>query len=165
MKNKRAQISETMTWIVATIIILIILLVSVFLASIVGQNKTFPIKNQFDLFAHKSFLSYLQAKETTGQTIYDEIKNDENFNDFNGNLANKIFVNLYSGYYNSNVFLGINLNRLIAPIQGNNYFSIPPGETPSSLLSRSSDDRQVVIKDSIPLNENKAIQLILWHTN
>jgi len=164
MNNKRAQVSETMTWIVATIIIIIMLLVSVFLASLVGKNKAFPIQNDFDLFEHKSFMAYLMTKDTNGQTIYDEIKNDGDLNDFNGNFANKIFVGLYSGFYNQAIFLGINQNTLIAPMQNNKYFTIPPGETPSSLL-RSSDDRNIVVKDAIPLNENKLLQMILWHTN
>lgn len=159
--NKRAQVSETMTWIVATVIILIMLIVSVYLASLVGQNKKLLTHNDFDLFAHKSFTSYLLTKDTSGQTIYDEVKNDGSFNDLNGNLANKIFVGLYSGYYSDAVFLGINLNRFFAPIQGNKYFTIPPGETPTSLL-KSSDDRNVVIKDSIPL-DGKSVQMILWH--
>jgi len=164
MNNKRAQVSETMTWIVATVIIIIILLVSVYLSSLVGQNKSFPVKNEFDLFSHKSLTSYLLTKDTSGQIIYDGVKNEGSFNDFNGNLANKILVGLYSGYYSENVFLGIYLNRFFAPMQSNNYFTIPPGETPNSLL-RLSDDRNVVIKDSIPLNEDKAVQMILWRRN
>lgn len=163
--NKKAQISETMTWIVATVIILIMLLVSVFLASIIGQNKSFPVKNQFDLFAHKSFTSYLLTKDANGQTIYGEIKNEGSLNDFNGNFANKLFINLYSGYYNKQVFLGIALNRLIASVQANSYFTIAPGESPNSPLSHLSEEGNSVIDDSIPLNEDKSVQMILWHAD
>lgn len=164
MNNKRAQVSETMTWIVATVIILIILLVSVYLSSLVGQSKSFPIQNEFDLFSHKSLTSYLLTKDTTGQTIYDEMKNEGSFNDFNGNFANKLFIGLYRGYYSESVFLGIYINRFFAPVQGNTYFTVPPGETPNSLL-KPSDTNNVVIKDSILLSGDKAIQMILWHTN
>lgn len=166
MKNKRAQLSDTITWIVATIIIIIILIVAVFLASLVGQSKTFPEENKLDLFAHKSFTAYLLTKDLSGNAIYNEIKNNENFNDFNGNLAKKIFINLYSGYYNKAVFLGIlNLHQLVLPMQSNNYFTVPPGETPTSLTHDASSGNNIVIGDLISLNENKAIQLILWHTN
>ena len=165
MNNKRAQVSETMTWIVATVIILIILLVSVFLASLVGQSKAFPANNKIDLFAHKSITSYLLTKDASGEIIYNEIKNDGALNDFNGNLAKNLFINLYSGYYNKDVFLGIIMNRIFNPVQANSYFTIPPGETANSPLSHSSDEGNSVIDDSIPLNEDKSVQMILWHAD
>ncbi len=162
MRDKRAQISETTTWIVATIIILIILTVSVFLSSLVGQNKSFPVKNQFDSFVHQSFTSYLLTKDVSGQTAYNEIKNDEALNDFNGNLANKIFVNLYSGYYDQTVFLGIDTNAIINPMQANKYFNVPAGQTPNSLLIDRTG--YTAVRYSISLN-NKLLRLILWHTD
>lgn len=165
MKNKHGQVSETMTWIVATIIILIILLVSVFLASLAGQNKTFSIQNKFDLFAEKSLTSYLLTKDASGQTIYDEIKNEETLNDFNGNLANKIFMGLYSGYYNAAVFFGIDTGAFFNPVKSNKYFTLPSGDTGNSLLIKADDiNNPNVAGLFIMLNDNKLLRLILWHS-
>lgn len=98
-KNKRGQISETLTWIVATLIIVVILSVSVFLASFVGHSKTFPSTQNIDLFAKKSFTAYLLTRDSSGSTVYNQIAQEEQLNDFNGNLAKKIFEGLYERDY------------------------------------------------------------------
>ena len=103
--NKRAQVGETLTWTFATLIILFILIVSVFLASLVGREKTLSSTNKFDVFADKSLVAYLLTKDSNGNNIYNQIKNEEQLNDFNGNLAKQIFNGLYGGYYSQQVFL------------------------------------------------------------
>jgi hypothetical protein len=102
--NKKAQIGETMTWIVATIIIAIILIITILLASSPGiKHKELPYTNNVDLFADKSLSAYLLTKDSGGATVYTELSNGE-VNDFNKNLANEIFVGLYSGYYTYLIF-------------------------------------------------------------
>ena len=39
IKNKKAQISDTLTWVVATIIIVVILLIFIFVSSILAKAK------------------------------------------------------------------------------------------------------------------------------
>lgn len=99
INNKRAQISEGLTWIVATIAIIIILLFSVFISSFFFTGKD-QIKNS--LFSsninQKSMLSYLLTKEN-GNTIYSEITASENISNTNGNLALKVFRDLYKNNY------------------------------------------------------------------
>jgi len=43
LKNSKAQVAETMTWVVATIIIIFLILSSIYIASLLGQNKNLKI--------------------------------------------------------------------------------------------------------------------------
>ncbi len=83
-KNKRAQISEIMTWVIATIIILFILLLFVYSASLFAQKtKTIKAKTltadldkDVDLIETKNSITYAIASEEEKQII-DEWR-DEN---------------------------------------------------------------------------------------
>lgn len=159
--SKRGQVAETMTWIVSTLIILIILIVSVFLSSLVGHSKVFPTSNKVDIFADKSLTAYLLTKDATGPSVYDEISTI-GFNDFNGNLAVVIFKNLYGGFYNEAVFLGIDTGAFFNPVQANKYFNAPAGDTPTSLVGRGVDDSSIV-EHFIILKNAEFLRLVLWH--
>ncbi len=39
INSKKAQVAETMTWVVATIIIIFLILSSIYIASLLGENK------------------------------------------------------------------------------------------------------------------------------
>jgi hypothetical protein len=175
MYNKRAQIGETITWGVATVIILIILIVSVFIASIAGHSKFFPTTNKIDLFAGKSLTAYLLTNDSNNVSIYNEINTGGQLNNFNGILAQSIFTSLYSGYYNRQVFLGLATNSFtcLTPFNPlnygdffgsgyctytNNYFPI----SGSVAGARALDDPNAVVS-VIYLINNKYIQLVLWH--
>ncbi|MDD5700259.1 MAG: hypothetical protein PHH00_03685 [Candidatus Nanoarchaeia archaeon] len=113
-----------MTWIVATLIIVVILSVSVFLASLVGQSKTFPSTDKIDLFAKKSLTAYLLTKDSSGSPVYNQIAQEEQLNDFNGNLAKKIFEDLYKENYPVILLAAISKSEVIIP---NSFFpKLPP---------------------------------------
>ena len=95
-QNKRAQIAETTTWIVATLIIFVILIVTLFIASLMGHTKNLPQPLGADIFADKSLTAYLLTKGTNGIPIYTTISAEGQLNSFNGNLAKQIFLNFYS---------------------------------------------------------------------
>ena len=62
--NKRAQVGETMTWIVATIVIIVILVISIYIAGVSDItnkifSREFEIKGHNDLLVTKSLTSYL----------------------------------------------------------------------------------------------------------
>lgn len=71
LNNKKAQISETMTWVVATLIIIFVLSISIFVVTKikVGGSKTIEAQTSVDVLAIKSLFSYLQTKEGES-TIY-----------------------------------------------------------------------------------------------
>ncbi len=109
-KTKKAQIGETMTWVFATIIIIVILVISIFIAShYLGKIKliTMPTSGQsYDLPIAKSFYSYLLTKNESGQTVYSQIEKDKNLNDFDGNLS----LDLFNGQEKIKTYQGSGIN-------------------------------------------------------
>ena len=87
-KNK-GQIGETMPWVVATIIIVVILIISVYAASLLANTrKTLSYqkeKIESDLLMEKSLFAYFSANDTKKDLIYSELKKQE----FDVNLDNK----------------------------------------------------------------------------
>jgi uncharacterized membrane protein len=66
LKNKKAQVSDTITWIVATMIIVVVLSISVFFTiSLSGQKKIFLEDREKDLLATKSITGFLKNAEKT----------------------------------------------------------------------------------------------------
>ena len=124
INGKKAQMAEGLTWVVATIAIIVILLFSIFITSDVfgfNSNEIAP-KSFSSSLNHKSLLSYLLTKEPSGEMVYSKIKADENLNDFNGNLALKVFKGLYGHEY-SGMWVGVsNPEALIAGRVGNKFF-------------------------------------------
>ena len=161
MSSKKAQVGETMTWVVATIIIVIILIVSIFVSTAyLGGGKNVNFFKRTDVLASKSLFSYLLTKDSEGNQVYNQLKNEENLNEFNGNLGMEIFKEFYGEEY-EDVWLGIILNRTFIPAKSNNYFGNKPtgvravGETSASSRFVSS------ISEKIKLNENKSLELVL----
>lgn len=106
IQNKRGQISEGITWVVATIAIFVMLLFSLFLTSFTLKNKTIEKDFFSDTINSKSFLSYLLTKQTSGENVYFKIKQDGNLSSENGMLAQKIFNGLYKEKY-SEIWIGV----------------------------------------------------------
>ena len=77
MLNKKAQVSEIMTWLVATIIIISILLVFIFVSSLLAQKtKIIKVKDlkvdfekEVDLLATKTSIAYSFASESEKNLI------------------------------------------------------------------------------------------------
>ena len=93
-RNKKAQVGETVTWIVATVIIIFMLLASIFLASAYLGNFKKIHSQAFgatDIPASKSLFAYVLTEDDSGEKIYDQLKTEDNLNEFNGELGKKIF--------------------------------------------------------------------------
>jgi hypothetical protein len=156
MENKKAQVPETITWIVATVIIIVILAVSIFLLSIYTKSKDFGFFETTDTFASKSFFSYLLTKDAEGNTVYTQLKNQENLNEFNGNLGKRIFQDFYSKEYKA-VWIGIlGAGSFGQPsLSDNAYFSRSESTvtTGSKTLKTASEE--------INLNDDRFIKMIM----
>ncbi len=90
LNNKnRGQIGETMTWVVATIIIVVILIISVYAASLLANTRKAlsyqKEKIESDLLMEKSLFAYFSANDTKKDFIYGELKQQE----FDVDLDNK----------------------------------------------------------------------------
>ena len=132
--GRRAQIGETMTWVVATIIIIAILGISIFIASAkFNKDKTPDLQSvsRTDTLASKSLFSYVLTKNSTGQNVYEQLNGSNNLNDFNGNLAEKIF-NVYKKDYTYLVWLGF-------LTEGNVYFGQSPAKQIGTAASNHVD--------------------------
>lgn len=157
-KDKHAQISEGLTWVVATIAIIIILLFSLFLTSFVFKDNLLA-KNYFSYsIPQKSFLSYLLTKESNGGVIYSKIKADESLTDFNGNLARQVFNKLYKKNYPVAIWLGVDFEGL--GIRKNDFFGSKPTSVRGGDISYTFVD---YVYNEIPLSKEKWIKLILMN--
>ena len=100
IQNKKAQTGDTITWLVATIAIVVILLGSILMASFtLGKIGGVTITKQADTLATKSFFSWLLTKDANGQTVAEQIKTDKNLGDDDGQLALNIFNTYYKPDY------------------------------------------------------------------
>lgn len=168
LKDKRSQIGETITWVVATVIIIIILLISIFIStSYLGKNKGADfLAKRSDLLASESFFAYVLTEDTGGQTVHEQLKNQGNLNDFNGNLAIKIFDELYGEEY-PEVWIGIAPHSAVSPSIKNEYFGSKPvlkGGDPKCPFAESiKKPGKPYVSQRIALDENKSIELVLTH--
>jgi len=89
LNNKNAQIGETMTWVIATIIIIAVLIISIYASSLLANTrKTLSYqkeKKESDLLMEKSLFAYFLADDTKKNLIYDQLKKQE----FTVDLDNK----------------------------------------------------------------------------
>jgi len=108
--NSRGQASEGIVWILATIIIVVILFISISISISMGKGRTLSYQSQADLFAKKTLSSYLLTPGNSGNIVFHELRTEEQFNEFNGNLAVSIFKEFYNRepFYGRAVWLGIN---------------------------------------------------------
>jgi len=101
MYNKKAQLGETMTWIVATLIIIIVLAISISVTSLNSGKKKIIIFEKSDLYAVKSVSAYMLTND-----FYHELSEGD-FNKKNGDFAFNLFTRLFSGVYPSGIGRGI----------------------------------------------------------
>lgn len=155
MFNKKATVGETITWIVATVIIIVILAFSIFISSFyLGESKTASSFKSIDVLASKSLFSYLLTTEEEA-IIYDQLKTDLNLNDVNGELAVDIFKEFYEDEY-KNTWVGVLKADLPSHLNANTYF----GAKPSDIIVFSYDAPKDFISDGIKLNETASVGFI-----
>ncbi|MBU1252292.1 MAG: hypothetical protein KJ905_01665 [Nanoarchaeota archaeon] len=155
---KRAEVGETVTWAVATVAIVIILVISVFVSSTYfNENKKASPLTSGDYLAASSFNSWLLTKDSSGKMIYEQIKSEGDFNGYNGNLSIDIFKRFYEKDY-IYVWLGINSKGPSLLIRNNNYF----GNIPTEIRGGDITKRHIknVIED-VDLGEEKVIEMAL----
>ncbi|VVB80086.1 Uncharacterised protein [uncultured archaeon] len=124
LNSKKGQIGDTLTWFIATIIIIVILFLSILAPSILwGGSQTRKVINPFswDLIKNKEVMSYL-ATPLSGSFVFSQIANFGNLDQNTGSLAVKIFVNnLESIYTKSSFIISYNNNNKVEQLK-NPYF-------------------------------------------
>jgi len=94
MLNKKGQTSEAMTWIVATLIIIVLLGISIYAASLLSKSKIIDYKTEKssqDIVMEESLFSYFSVKDSAVQDkIFknlDKMNQEEKFyGDFNSKI-------------------------------------------------------------------------------
>jgi hypothetical protein len=169
--SDKGQVAETMTWIIATVVIIVILFATL---SITGLNETakkelkldkkIDFNTEEDLIITKSFLSYLLTNEENGR-VFDELKDKEGyplkkeyFNDFEEKLAKKIFY-IYEEYTPDFFWIGIVSNELI-------YNKEEKHGTGVGLVSNEEFGSRInpfvkLFYDNIKLNDKSVLEIIL----
>ena len=98
--NKQGQVGETVTWEVATLIILFTLLISVYAASLMpGAVKiiksqdleTFLKEQQSNVVLKESLFAFLLTKNAEGKNIYSNINSDGQISPAENSLGTTIF--------------------------------------------------------------------------
>ena len=78
MKNKQGQTSEAMTWIVATLIIIVLLGISIYAASLLSKLKIIDYETEErsqDVVMEESLFSYFSIKESVVQEkVFESLK-------------------------------------------------------------------------------------------
>lgn len=72
MLSKRGQIAETMTWVVATLIIIVLLSISIYASTFLAKTKIIHYGDDSrtqDIVMEKSLFAYFQIKDSSAQTI------------------------------------------------------------------------------------------------
>ena len=159
-KNHKAQVGETMTWVVATIVIIVILSFSILISVNLFKDKEFNVDRKTDLLATKSLTGFLLTEDKNGKKVFELIKSEEKINDFEGNLALDIFENYYQkkGEY-ENVWFGINLKGMGFFHRENDYFEKKPSTGKGGDISIGWFRQSVLLK--IELNSEKNLELFL----
>ena len=156
--TKMGEVGETVTWMVATIAIVVILFIAVFVSSVYfnNQKKASPLENS-DYLAASSFNSWLLTENSTGTMVYEQVKSEEDLNDFNGNLALSIFENFYRGEY-FDVGIGIVVDRTLLPYETNTYFGTRPTSARGGDINRRTVSN---IVEGFILSNEKTLELVL----
>lgn len=151
--NKRGQMGETITWVVATIIVVVILAISISIVSLSNSPRAMTIPITSDLFAVKSLAGYL----STGN-VYNRLSIDGNFTEETGNLASKIFHGIYDGKV-SGIWVGFPEDIVLTRLD-NGFFQIF-----FKLYTKGMRENLIVqaipISEKILLRENNLEEIIL----
>ena len=101
MNQKKGQIGETMTWIVATLIIVFVLLVSIYVSSLLSKTKNIGSDDfnsedlRQDLLAKKSLIAFLLSENSNEKTTYAIINEEGKLNSFVEKLTSETFREIY----------------------------------------------------------------------
>ncbi len=160
MLDKKGQVGETVTWIVATIVIIVVLGVSIFIASAkfnTDQTPDLQSISMVDTLASKSLFSYVLTNDSAGQIIYNQIKTEGNLNNLNGNLAQRIFNGFYKNEY-SKIWLGT-INSTSFTGNQNVYFG---GEPDLTIQGNRVNTQLYYFIQDIELTPEKNLEMVLF---
>jgi hypothetical protein len=172
----KGQVAETITWIVATVVIIVILSATLSINGLSGEtkeilklDKKIEVDKKVDLLMTKSFMSYLLTNDGGGR-IFDQLKDvetelyaPEKIVFINKKLLSKIFLNLYEEDFSREYIL----LRIIAEecIENtackNNRNLLDIGGLPSNKLERNKFFYEIIeLKDRGAVERNTFLEIM-----
>ncbi len=139
--GKRAQIGETITWIVATVIIILIVIFSIFVVGLVRKDKRFYFSCPRDLLVAKSLSGFLLTENDSEVRVFEQIISEGDLNEFNAPLSVKIFKELYKEDYSA---IDVDLRGLQPTLLRQN---VEEKYYPGSVSSATTEERIYLHKD------------------
>ena len=109
-KNSMGQAADTATWVIATLVIIFILMISVYAASKIGRTSEISLisaaeKNR-EVLAQQSFQAYLLTKNANNMNFYNQISSSGKISSTDELIAATLFGKIY-GIQNSEMSLKI----------------------------------------------------------
>lgn len=165
--NKKAQVGKTVTWMVATIIIIVILFSTIFVATIgPWGSKDVTSRDRVDTLVSKSFFAYLLTEHEEGENVYELIDDEKDLDEFSGKLAWDIFDEFYIRDY-KNVWFGIIPSAKYFFSPSNDYFDRRPAAADEFGIRPTIFGTGIigVLTERVYLDEERIIEIILEKYN
>ncbi|MBI2043515.1 hypothetical protein HYT25_03950 [Candidatus Pacearchaeota archaeon] len=149
--SKKGQVAETTTWIVATVIIIVILTISVYAASILSEvvktidtadSVSFLKEQRTNIFLKESLFAFALTKSKDGKNIYSQVENENKLNDFASGFAIEIFKRVHNSPDVISIFLRYNEQ---------NY----------NVVSYGFFEEKFKVVEKIKINKDSALELVL----
>jgi hypothetical protein len=126
MHNKKATVGETTTWLVATIIIILVLAIAIFISTAyIGKGKNLRSENYKDFLSATSVFSYLLTEDGAGINYYSKLASKTGFDEITGSFAIDIFegIHKFQDERYKNVWFGfVDKAKIPGDHIGNEYF-------------------------------------------
>ena len=119
--NLKAQVGTTITWMVATLVIVVVLLISIYVSSLLSKTKDFSSGDfdtedlGYDSLAKKSMFAFLLTNSQGENIVYSQLNNEKDLSEFNENLAFQIFGKIFGEEFH----VGVGINKDINYIESN----------------------------------------------
>lgn len=120
MSSKRGQIGETITWIVATLIILVILMISTYVSSLLAEKEKIlrddsGLNAGGNILLKESLFAYLLTENSEKETVHEQIQKNLDLNQFSVELGRSVFQKLDENDFKISLMINSAENSRIFP--------------------------------------------------
>lgn len=157
MFDSKGQSGETITWMIATLIIIVALVISISVVQFTLKEKTFATSSS-NLLVTKSLAGYLMSDDGKGvvfgqlKSKINPIRNRNSFDNFNRNFTRNLFFGIYGKSYPDYLWVGVLFNDLNYDVDASLI------SKKENLLGVSTATSEIVVGE-IYLDKDKRIKL------
>ena len=124
LNNKKAQVGDTITWVVATLVIVFVLLISIYASSLLSKTKDFSSGDfdtedlNYDSLAKKSMFAFLLTNSQGENIVYSQLNNEKDLNELNEDLAFEIFGKIFGKEFQVGIGINEDINYIESTYSG-----------------------------------------------